>query len=235
MSDSQFVRLDPSTIKIGANVRTDLHADAREFARSIKERGVLEPVTVYADEDGAYVVLRGQRRTVVAAEVGLPDIPAQVVAKPDDLTADLEAPAVVEDESAEAPSIEGDGTDVVEEHVVAEVVAAPTETETGEPVLGWLPTWTTEIRLVDYEPTVDDERETTRAEADDLSAALLAEIPQGDDSVGTQEEDEYPAATYESGVRSPLAPTEPSFGMTGKTPCFRRSTRRRSVSWRMPL
>jgi len=71
------------TIKIGANVRTDLHADAREFARSIKERGVLEPVTVYADEDGAYVVLRGQRRTVVAAEVGLPDIPAQVVAKPE--------------------------------------------------------------------------------------------------------------------------------------------------------
>jgi ParB family chromosome partitioning protein len=84
MSDSQFVRLDPSKIKIGANVRTDLHADAKEFARSIKERGVLEPVTVYVDEDGAYVVLRGQRRTVVAAEVGLTDIPAQVLPKPEE-------------------------------------------------------------------------------------------------------------------------------------------------------
>lgn len=84
MSDSQFVRLNPSTIKIGANVRTDLHADAKEFARSIKERGVLEPVTVYLDDDGGYVVLRGQRRTVVAAEVGLSKIPAQVVAKPDE-------------------------------------------------------------------------------------------------------------------------------------------------------
>ena len=84
MSDTQFVRLDPRKIKIGANVRTDLHADAKEFARSIKERGVLEPVTVYADEDGAYVVVRGQRRTVVAAEVGVPEIPAQVVAKPDE-------------------------------------------------------------------------------------------------------------------------------------------------------
>ena len=84
MSDSQFVRLDPSQIKIGANVRTDLHADAKEFARSIKERGVLEPVTVYAEEDGAYVVLRGQRRTVVAAEVGLTDIPAQVLPEPDE-------------------------------------------------------------------------------------------------------------------------------------------------------
>jgi ParB family chromosome partitioning protein len=84
MSDLQFVRLDPKQIKIGANVRTDLHADAREFARSIKERGVLEPVTVYVDEDGGYVVVRGQRRTVVAAEVGLTDIPAQVVPKPDE-------------------------------------------------------------------------------------------------------------------------------------------------------
>src|SRR4051794_36018593 len=82
MRDPWFLRLDPSKIKIGANVRTDLHADAKEFARSIKERGVLEPVTVYADEDGAYVVLRGQRRTVVAAQVGLSDIPAQIVAKP---------------------------------------------------------------------------------------------------------------------------------------------------------
>ena len=84
MSDTQFVRLDPKKIKIGANVRTDLHADAKEFARSIKERGVLEPVTVYVDEDGEFVVLRGQRRTVVAAEVGVPDIPAQVIPKPDE-------------------------------------------------------------------------------------------------------------------------------------------------------
>lgn len=84
MSDLQFVRLDPKQIRIGANVRTDLHADAKEFARSIKERGVLEPVTVYVDEDGAYVVLRGQRRTVVAAEVGLADIPAQVIPRPDE-------------------------------------------------------------------------------------------------------------------------------------------------------
>jgi ParB family chromosome partitioning protein len=85
VSDTQFVRLDPKTIKIGAKVRTDLHADAKEFARSIKERGVLEPVTVYVDEDGAHVVLRGQRRTVVAAEVGLADIPAQVVPRPDEV------------------------------------------------------------------------------------------------------------------------------------------------------
>ncbi len=38
--------------------------------KSIKERGVWRPVTVYRDEDGQYVLLRGQRRTETAADVG---------------------------------------------------------------------------------------------------------------------------------------------------------------------
>jgi ParB family chromosome partitioning protein len=85
-ASAEFVRLDPSTIKIGANVRVDLRRDAKEFARSIKERGVLTPITVYRDEDGSFVALRGQRRTIVAAQVGTPtgDIPAHVVPKPDE-------------------------------------------------------------------------------------------------------------------------------------------------------
>nr|AAV52095.1 putative ParB partitioning protein [Nocardioides sp. JS614] len=47
---------------------------------------MLEAVTVYRNEDGQYVLLRGQRRTVTAAEVGTPTglIPARVVPKPDD-------------------------------------------------------------------------------------------------------------------------------------------------------
>lgn len=81
-----FVFLDPAAIIIGTNVRTDLQADHKEFRKSIKERGVLEAVTVYHDEDGQYVLLRGQRRTVTAAEVGTPTglIPARVVPQPAD-------------------------------------------------------------------------------------------------------------------------------------------------------
>ena len=47
---------------------------------------MLEAVTVYRNEDGQYVLLRGQRRTVTAAEVGTPTglIPARVVPQPDD-------------------------------------------------------------------------------------------------------------------------------------------------------
>ena len=82
----EFAYLDPAAIIIGTNVRTDLRPDHKEFRKSIKERGVLEAVTVYRDEDGQYVLLRGQRRTVTAAEVGTPTglIPARVVPQPAD-------------------------------------------------------------------------------------------------------------------------------------------------------
>ena len=84
-STEEFVYLDPGSIIIGSNVRTDL-PDAKEFRRSIKERGVLEAVTVYRNDEGQYVCLRGQRRTVEAASVGTPTglIPARVVAKPEE-------------------------------------------------------------------------------------------------------------------------------------------------------
>ena len=57
----EFLYLDPAAIIIGTNVRTDLRPDHKEFRKSIKERGVLEAVTVYRNEDGQYVLLRGQR------------------------------------------------------------------------------------------------------------------------------------------------------------------------------
>ena len=82
----EFLHLDPATVIIGTNVRTDLRPDHKEFRKSIKERGVLEAVTVYRNDDGQYVLLRGQRRTVAAAEVGTPTglIPARVVPQPAD-------------------------------------------------------------------------------------------------------------------------------------------------------
>lgn len=82
----ELVHVDPRVVLIGANVRADTRPDLKEFRRSIKERGVLEAITVYRDEEGRYVCLRGQRRTLTAAEVGTPTgtIPARVVAQPAD-------------------------------------------------------------------------------------------------------------------------------------------------------
>ena len=79
-------RVRPQALTIGTNVRTDTHPGASEFAASIKARGVLEPITVWADDSGDLVVYRGQRRTLAAAKVGTPDglVPVHVVERPDE-------------------------------------------------------------------------------------------------------------------------------------------------------
>ena len=77
-------RVPPGALVIGANVRSDTHPGAKEFAASIKARGVLEPITAWVDDDGHLVVYRGQRRTLAAASVGTPDglVPVHVVTRP---------------------------------------------------------------------------------------------------------------------------------------------------------
>lgn len=82
----QLVDIDPKTLVIGANVRTDVHPHAREFAQSIKQRGVLQVITAYETENGQLTVDRGQRRTLVAATVGTPTgtVKVLVVEAPDE-------------------------------------------------------------------------------------------------------------------------------------------------------
>ena len=73
-----FAHVDPQTLFIGDNVRdiTDLDED---FIDSIRQHGVLVPVTVVADEDGTLIVRDGQRRTLGAREAELPLIPVYVL------------------------------------------------------------------------------------------------------------------------------------------------------------
>lgn len=86
----QLLQVDPGDLIIGANIRTatctDPHADAdaKQFAASIKTRGVLEAITCHRDLDDRLVVLRGQRRAIVAARVGTATgtVPVRVVDTP---------------------------------------------------------------------------------------------------------------------------------------------------------
>ncbi len=75
-------RVPPGALVIGANVRSDTHPGAKEFAASIKARGVLEPITAWVDDEGNLVVYRGQRRTLAAAAVGTPDGLVPVLSSP---------------------------------------------------------------------------------------------------------------------------------------------------------
>ena len=76
----------PGDLLIGTNVRTDARPDAKDFAASVRSRGVIVAIDAHADEDGRLTVLRGQRRALVAAQVGTPSgtVPVRVVPAPDE-------------------------------------------------------------------------------------------------------------------------------------------------------
>lgn len=77
--------VDPAALVIGTNVRIDTR-ESREFSASVKARGVIEPITAWADEEGSLVVDRGQRRALTAAKVGTPSgtVPVRVIERPGD-------------------------------------------------------------------------------------------------------------------------------------------------------
>lgn len=79
-----LVQIDPAKAVVGLNVRSDA-ALTPEFVASIRELGVLEPVIGHYDEQGQFVILRGQRRTLAATEAKRATIPAVVVDRPEDV------------------------------------------------------------------------------------------------------------------------------------------------------
>jgi ParB family chromosome partitioning protein len=66
------------------NVRRDLDLSA-DFLASINENGVLVPLRITSDADGAYRVIDGHRRLAAAAQVGLAEVPVDLA---DDRAAD---------------------------------------------------------------------------------------------------------------------------------------------------
>ena len=54
-----LVQIDPTTAVLGVNVRSEANLTA-DFVASIRELGVLEPVVGHYDQQGQFVVLRGQ-------------------------------------------------------------------------------------------------------------------------------------------------------------------------------
>jgi ParB family chromosome partitioning protein len=77
-ADGVFGLVDPHTLFIGDNVREVAGLDA-DFIDSIRQHGVLVPVTVVRDDEGTLIVRDGQRRTLAAREATLPTIPVYVI------------------------------------------------------------------------------------------------------------------------------------------------------------
>jgi ParB family chromosome partitioning protein len=75
---STFADLDPRTLVIETNVRTDVDLDTA-FLESIRDNGVLMAILVQRHDDGTLHVRAGQRRTLGAIAVGRATIPARII------------------------------------------------------------------------------------------------------------------------------------------------------------
>lgn len=77
---ARLVSVDPNDIVPNPRQpRTNFDPDdLAELVHSIREFGVLQPVVVRTNEDGAYELIMGERRTRAAREAGLTSIPAIV-------------------------------------------------------------------------------------------------------------------------------------------------------------
>ncbi|WP_433295912.1 ParB/RepB/Spo0J family partition protein [Pseudonocardia sp. CA-142604] len=77
----ELLQADPRELIVGPNIRRQVVLD-QGFVRSIRDRGVREPIQVRRRaEDGALVVRKGKRRTLAAIEAGLAQV--RVLVEPD--------------------------------------------------------------------------------------------------------------------------------------------------------
>ncbi len=72
-------QVDPATLLVDMNVRTETLADS-DFVASVKDFGILQPVRAVRTIDGGLRVETGHRRTLAAIEAGLSTVPVLVVA-----------------------------------------------------------------------------------------------------------------------------------------------------------
>jgi ParB/RepB/Spo0J family partition protein len=74
----QRLDLDPRTLLVDVNIRRDSRPD-KEFVASIKELGVLVPITAVRTATSEVRVRFGHRRTLAAIEAGLDSVPVEIV------------------------------------------------------------------------------------------------------------------------------------------------------------
>ena len=82
----EFTYLPLDHITIAAQIRQEINTNAESFLglmESIKARGVLEPVLVSRQQDGAFRLLVGERRFKACQVLGLTTIPARIVKQAD--------------------------------------------------------------------------------------------------------------------------------------------------------
>jgi ParB family transcriptional regulator, chromosome partitioning protein len=78
----EFLYVPVSSVAVLDQVRSSINSDSDSFKalmQSIKDRGILEPVLVTAQDGSGYTLLCGERRLLAAQQLGLETVPARIV------------------------------------------------------------------------------------------------------------------------------------------------------------
>lgn len=78
----EFMYIPVEKIAVSEQVRSNIDIETESFkslVQSVKDKGILEPLIVTAQDDGAYLLICGERRLVAARQLGLESVPIRVI------------------------------------------------------------------------------------------------------------------------------------------------------------
>lgn len=91
MREENTITVDISDIKENPlNLRSMEPDQIAILANNIKDNGLLQPLAVYKDEDGMYMLISGHRRLAAMKLCGMTEAPCKVIDRPDDEFAEQE-------------------------------------------------------------------------------------------------------------------------------------------------
>ena len=170
----EVTELPLSAIRVSEfNTRKDLDAgtedaDIRDLADSIRENGLLNPITVSANEDRSFDIIAGQRRFLACQRLGMETIPAIVRADTDD--GDATVLSLVENvhRAEMAPIDKARAYQSILDHYGSERAVAQRAGVT-------VPTVQRYLRLLELTPSLQDSLSTTQGPAGLTTMSRLAQ------------------------------------------------------------
>ncbi|MCX5805439.1 MAG: ParB/RepB/Spo0J family partition protein [Proteobacteria bacterium] len=78
----EFLYIPVEKIVVMEQVRSSIDIETDSFKslmQSIKDKGILEPLIVTAQDDGTYVLICGERRLLAARQLGLESVPIRII------------------------------------------------------------------------------------------------------------------------------------------------------------
>jgi ParB-like chromosome segregation protein Spo0J len=81
-ANPEFLYIPVEKIMVLEQVRSTINAETDSFKslmKSIKDKGILEPLIVTAKDDGMYLLICGERRLLAARQLRLESVPAKVI------------------------------------------------------------------------------------------------------------------------------------------------------------